>query len=109
MLCPATFTTQPSGARLPLRIAKPPVDFSGLSFLRTTSLSGSFFGRGRFFAERFPRNGQRFAFSNPASIIRLAISAVPPAANKSVATNRPPGFKSARIGVLRADAIEVFN
>src|SRR5256885_10512137 len=40
MLCPATLTTQPSGARLPFRIAKPPVGFSGLSFLRTTSCPG---------------------------------------------------------------------
>ena len=48
----------------------------------------------------FPVTVSASPFSNPASIIRLAISAVPPAANKSVATNRPPGFKSARIGVF---------
>src|SRR3954465_11817066 len=34
--CPASFTTHPSGARFPRRIARPPVGFSGVSMRTTT-------------------------------------------------------------------------
>ncbi len=38
--CPATLTTQPSGARLPRRMTRPPVAFSGADNGRTTSCPG---------------------------------------------------------------------
>ena len=56
---PATFTTQPSGARLPLRMTRPPVDLSGSLSGRTTACPGVSLAPAGFIADRAAGDGQR--------------------------------------------------
>ena len=55
----AIFITQPSGARLPLRMTRPPVGLMGLSNVWITTWPGVSCGQRGFFGERLAADGQR--------------------------------------------------
>ena len=108
---PASFTTQPSGARLPRRIARPPVGLSGVSI-----------GDDDLLARASPRRPSAISPSvrpstfgaSPWTRPRLRAARgrrapTPPAAYTSVATKRPHGFMFATIGVRAAIRVEVVD
>ena len=96
---PESFTTQPAGARLPRRMTSPPLGLErrvrpdgrppGPAFRRAVAASSAIVR---------PVTVTASACSAPTSSSRLATRRVPPAACRSVATKRPPGFRSARTG-----------
>ena len=92
--CPASFTTQPSGARLPLRIARPPVGFSGCSSGTTTSWPGVSSTAAGDLGERAPVDGARRRAAVARSSSSRATQRDAAGLGMSVATKRPPGFRS---------------
>ena len=90
--------TEPSGARFPLSTTSPPVGLSGALSLRTTSCPGASFAAAASSAIVRPVTVGHSPCRNLPSSMRFATSGVPPARYRSVATNRPPGLRSARIG-----------
>src|SRR5450759_431318 len=96
--CPASFTTQPSGASEPRRIASPPVFLSGRVMSRTTCCPGV--SRASAASSRSERPVTVTAcLRKPASLSRFAMRREPPARERSGAVNRPPGFRSTKSGV----------
>src|SRR3954453_2347693 len=100
--CPASFTTHPSGARFPRRIARPPVGFSGVSIGTTTSCPGVSTTAVATSASVRPSTVGESPWTSPAFKSSRATSATPPAACRSTATKRPPGLMSATTGVRSA-------
>ena len=100
--CPASLTTQPSGARFPRRMARPPVGLSGSSSGRTTRWpSASRVSRACSPIVR-PVTVGASSWSRPASSRRCATTPTPPALNRSTATYCPPGLRSHTSGVREA-------
>ena len=97
---PESFTTQPSGARLPRRIARPPCGFSALSIGRTTSwpASSTTSSASSPIVRPVTVTGSRWPM--PESKRRFITSGTPPARNRSGATKRPPGLRSPISGVM---------
>ena len=84
---PASFTTQPSGARLPRRIAKPPLGASGSVERADDLLALGLLGGVGLLADRPAGHGdRRRGCSRPASASRAATSGTPPARQRSGAT-----------------------
>ena len=100
--CPASFTIEPSGARLPLRIACPPVALIGVSIGCTTCCPGVSTASAAIFAIVRPSTVRSSPWSRSLlSSSRITI-ATPPAAYMSAARYRPPGRMSAMSGVRSA-------
>ena len=97
---PATLTIAPSGASEPFKPTTPPVGDRGLDTGRMTSCLGSHFTSRRFSARVLPVTVMQSPCKKPASRRTLSKTGTPPASNMSLATKRPPGFKSARYGVF---------
>ena len=94
---PASFTTQPSGARLPRRMARPPVALIGSASGRTTSWPGVSCGLARR-ARRpcLPVDGDRVLVQQAGLLQALGARAgTPPAAYRSVADEAPAGLEVA--------------
>ena len=100
---PASLTTAPSGASDPRRMAKPPDGLKAWAAERTTCCPGS--SSASFTSSRMLRPLiVRLSFSSPASSKRRATRRTPPARSRSTAMKRPPGFRSAMMGVRAAMA-----
>ena len=97
-LAPEIFITAPSGARLPRRITSPPELFSARSTGRTTSCPGVSTASIASTPMVRPLTVAAARWSRPASSSRRATRRLPPAACRSVATNRPDGLRSASSG-----------
>ena len=103
---PTSFTTQPSGERLPRRIASPPVGLSGRSTGRITSCPGCSFASATSSPIVLPLTVRHSPFSNSAPARMCPSNFVPPARKKSVAMKRPAGFRSHSTGVREQMSID---
>src|SRR5216683_1282383 len=99
--CPAAFTTAPSGARLPVRMYRPPLGLSGAESGLTTCWPGASEACSACSVQGLPSTTFASPCKRPPSRSLRHNSGVPPARWKSVATKRPPGFRSAISGVRR--------
>ena len=98
---PAVFTTAPSGARVPRRMAIPPLWCSGLSSVRITSPStGMMFMSARFSASVLPVTVRASPCSRPASSRAFITTGTPPTRSTSFITYLPNGLRSAMCGTL---------
>ena len=102
---PESLTTLPSGARLPRRIAIPPVALIGLA--SGDDLLAGVSGASGMLADRLAGHGGASGCEVAALSSRLASTAVPPAACRSVATKRPPGWSQGSDAV--GDPVEVVD
>ena len=96
---PASFTTQPSGARLPRRIARPPVGLSGSSSGRTTRWPAVSSAASAISPTVLPVTVIASACRTPSSRRRSTRTGTPPASCRSTATYWPPGLRSQSSGV----------
>ena len=76
---PESFTTQPSGARFPRRIAKPPFGLIGFDTGRITSWPSVSSALSAISPSVFPVTVMASSWSRPVSFSRLITSGTPPA------------------------------
>ena len=100
---PVIFATQPSGARLPLRIARCPWAYIGLPNGRMTSWSARGESGTSFSSSAMVRPVMvlQLPCSRPFTSSTFSTCGTPPARWKSVATKRPEGLRSQSTGTLR--------
>jgi hypothetical protein len=98
---PVIFATEPSGAKLPYKILKCPVAFTGLVKGKITSCpSGNAFTASKFSLMVFPVTVKQSPCNNPCSKRYFITAGTPPIAKTSSIKYLPLGFKSANTGVL---------
>ena len=107
--CPASLTTEPSGASEPLRMARPPLRLSGSDSGRTTRWPSVSLASRACSPIVLPVTVGTPSCRTPASSRRLATSPTPPARYRSTATYRPPGLQIAQQRRALADAVEVVD